>query len=315
MPPQTSTQPQPTTQATYSDSGPPPIAYFGRGHKWLVLFWDDVRKGTKEITNIFMEHYNWYVPYSAKHQMRQSNSGGRSGLGDHGGQAPSVDDAQHILEKGAPYHLIPDDIFKRYVDFWASPGYQAMQRANKSNHASNTGGSLHTGGPGGGSITYPATAKKMAAEIGRVPSQSEVFMRIHTRKKDRGQFVDECSEQQIELHKAEMKRFEDERAARIDASESAGPPIDEDEVWDKIDGGRKRGRVYGKGKVPKRPAPRLVDPEDASTCSGLDVREHITLMNKEIQQQAKAYKREMEAWKRRQETDVSRPRPLLTRSQ
>ncbi|MED6185901.1 hypothetical protein PIB30_061569 [Stylosanthes scabra] len=82
----------------------------------------------------------------------------------------------------------------------------------------------------GGSTTYHSTAKKMATELGRVPLQSEVFLRTHTRKKDRGQFVDERSEQQIEQHKAEIKRLEDKRAARIAASEPAGPPIDEDEV-------------------------------------------------------------------------------------
>ncbi|MED6225960.1 hypothetical protein PIB30_098634, partial [Stylosanthes scabra] len=112
----------------------------------------------------------------------------------------------NIREKGAPHHWIPDDIFRRYVDYWASADYQAMWRANKSNRASSTGGSLYTGG----SITYPATAKKMAAELGRVPSESEVFMWTHTRKKDRGQFVDERSEQQIEQHKAEIKRIDDE---------------------------------------------------------------------------------------------------------
>ncbi|MED6210699.1 hypothetical protein PIB30_066599 [Stylosanthes scabra] len=146
----------------------------------------------------------------------------------------------------------------------------------------------------------------MATELGHVLSQSEVFLQTHTRKKDRGQFVDERSEQQIEQHKADIKRVEDERAVGIAAGEPAGPPIDEDEVWDRIAGGRKRGRVYGKVKVPKRPAPWLVDPEDASTCSGPDAREHITLLNREIQQQAEAYKQEMEAWKRQYETDVTR---------
>ncbi|MED6203535.1 hypothetical protein PIB30_000623 [Stylosanthes scabra] len=176
-----------------------------------------------------------------------------------------------IREKGPPHHWIPNDIWKRYVDFWASPEYQAMRRANKSNRASSTGGSLHTRG----SITYSATVKKM------------------------------------ELHKAEMKRLEDEREACIAAGEPAGPPIDEDAVWDRIAGGRKRGWVYGKGKVPKRPMPQLVDPEDASTCSGPDAREHITLMNREIQQQAEAYKREMEAWKRRYETNVTRLQTII----
>ncbi|MED6162630.1 hypothetical protein PIB30_072298 [Stylosanthes scabra] len=54
---------------------------------------------------------------------------------------------------------------------------------------------------------------------------------------------------------------------------------------------------------------------NASTCSGLDVREHITLLNREIQQQAEEYKREMEAWKKRYETDVTRLQtPLDTQS-
>ncbi|MED6217120.1 hypothetical protein PIB30_014782 [Stylosanthes scabra] len=85
-----------------------------------------------------------------------------------------------------------------------------------------------------------------------------------------------------------------------------GPPIDEDEVWDRMAGGRKKGRIYNKGKVPKRPTPWLVDPEDASTCSGPDAREHITLLNLEIHQQAEQHMREMEYWKQRYETDVTR---------
>ncbi|MED6173298.1 hypothetical protein PIB30_058038 [Stylosanthes scabra] len=111
----------------------------------------------------------------------------------------------------------------------------------------------------------------------------------------------------MEAVKDEMKRLEDERATHIAAGEPAGPPINEDEVWDRMAGGRKRGRIYGKGKVPKRPVPRLVDPEDASTCSGLDAREHITLLNREIHQHAEEYRREMEAWKQRYEIDQLHP--------
>ncbi|MED6145790.1 hypothetical protein PIB30_028550 [Stylosanthes scabra] len=84
-----------------------------------------------------------------------------------------------------------------------------MRRANKTNRASSTGGSLHTGG----SITYPATTKKMAIELGRPPTQSE------------------------EAVKAEVKRLEDERDARITAGLPPGPPMDEDEVWDRMAGG------------------------------------------------------------------------------
>ncbi|MED6196332.1 hypothetical protein PIB30_046507 [Stylosanthes scabra] len=144
----------------------------------------------------------------------------------------------NIREKGAPHYWIPDDIFKQYEAIWRASEYQAMRRANKPNRASSTSESLRTGG----SITYPAIAKKMVTEIGRARTQSEVFVRTHTKKKDRGQFVDTRSEQFMEAHKAEMKRLEDERAARIAAGEPAGPPIDEDEVWDRMAGGRKRAK-------------------------------------------------------------------------
>ncbi|MED6159070.1 hypothetical protein PIB30_038944 [Stylosanthes scabra] len=40
--------------------------------------WDDVRKGTKEITSVFMEHYKLYAPNLAKHLTRQSAYGERS---------------------------------------------------------------------------------------------------------------------------------------------------------------------------------------------------------------------------------------------
>ncbi|MED6194232.1 hypothetical protein PIB30_026492 [Stylosanthes scabra] len=143
-------------------------------------------------------------------------------------------------------------------------------------------------------------------KLGRPPTQSEVFVRTHTKKKDQGQYVDTRSEQFVEAVKAEVKCPEDERHARIGVGLPPGPPIDEDEVWDSMASGRKKGRIYGKGKVPKRPAPRLVDPENASTCSGPDAREHITLLNWEIHQQAEQHRREMEYWKQRYETDVTR---------
>ncbi|MED6115595.1 hypothetical protein PIB30_092153 [Stylosanthes scabra] len=179
---------------------------------------------------------------SARHLMRLLSSGGRSGgrfrfaRGDEANirKAWEIRAAKrhrgmmhNIREKGAPHHWIPDDIFRRYVDYWASVDFQAKRRANKSNRASIIGGSLHTGGR---PLTLPLQRRWFATELGSVPSQSEVFLRTHTRKKDRGQFVNERSEQQIEQYKAEIKRLEDERAARIAADELAGPPIDEDEV-------------------------------------------------------------------------------------
>ncbi|MED6140084.1 hypothetical protein PIB30_089803 [Stylosanthes scabra] len=95
-----------------------------------------------------------------------------------------------IHEKGYPSNWIPDDIFKQLKKYWASDEYMALKRTNKANRASSAGGSLHTGG----SITYPATAKKILEELGHTPTQSEVFTQTHTKKKDRGQWVDRRAE-------------------------------------------------------------------------------------------------------------------------
>ncbi|MED6174170.1 hypothetical protein PIB30_066469 [Stylosanthes scabra] len=98
-------------------------------------------------------------------------------------------------------------------EYWASDEYMALKRTNKANRASSAGGSLHTGG----SITYPATAKKMLEELGRTPTQSEVFTRTHTKKKDRGQWVDRRAEEANQQYEEELKRLEEERAALIAA--------------------------------------------------------------------------------------------------
>ncbi|MED6106067.1 hypothetical protein PIB30_001460 [Stylosanthes scabra] len=73
--------------------------------------------------------------------------------------------------------------------------------------------------------------------------------------------------------------------------EVQSPPIDEDAVWTRIAGGRKRGRIYGMGVVPSHKYRHLfVDPDDDDTASGPpDFREQVTLLNREISQQAEAH--------------------------
>ncbi|MED6143359.1 hypothetical protein PIB30_005631 [Stylosanthes scabra] len=118
---------------------------------------------------------------------------------------------------------------------------------NKANRASNTGGSLHIGGL----TTYSAMPLKMAEELKRTPTQSEVFTRTHTKKKDWGQGVD--------------KRLEDAN------------------VWARIASDHKRGCIYGHDKVPSRLKLSVYDSEDVSTTSGpVDMREQVTLLNQEL---------------------------------
>ncbi|MED6222665.1 hypothetical protein PIB30_066480 [Stylosanthes scabra] len=62
------------------------------------------------------------------------------------------------------------------------------------------------------------------------------------------------------------------------------PPIDEDEVWTRIAGSRKKGKIDGMGMVPSQKYPPLFgDHDDNNTASGLpDLREQVTLLNQEI---------------------------------
>ncbi|MED6118641.1 hypothetical protein PIB30_004691 [Stylosanthes scabra] len=76
----------------------------------------------------------------------------------------------------------------------------------------------------------------------------------------------------------EIKRIEEQRAELIAAGCPEPPPIDYDAVWLRIVGGRKKGRIYGRGKVLSRLKPLAYDSDDYSTASGpVDMREQSTI--------------------------------------
>ncbi|MED6151344.1 hypothetical protein PIB30_081595 [Stylosanthes scabra] len=63
-----------------------------------------------------------------------------------------------------------------------------------------------------------------------------------------------------------------------------------------VAGGHKRGQVYGRGKVPSHLMPLVYDSDDLSTASGpVDMREQVTLLNRELTQQAEEHRPEVQA--------------------
>ncbi|MED6160310.1 hypothetical protein PIB30_050334 [Stylosanthes scabra] len=68
------------------------------------------------------------------------------------------------------------------------------------------------------------------------------------------------------------------------------PPIDEEAIWLQIASGRKNERIYGKGVVPVYFVPLIIgDVDDTDTASSPpDMREQVTLLNRELSQQAEA---------------------------
>ncbi|MED6222385.1 hypothetical protein PIB30_063854 [Stylosanthes scabra] len=95
----------------------------------------------------------------------------------------------------------------------------------------------------------------------------------------------------MDAYDAELKRLQDERQAIIDAGGPMPRPIDETAVWAWVAGGLKRGRVYGMGVVPSHKYPLLFsDPDNNNTASGPpDLRAQVTLLNREISQQAEKH--------------------------
>ncbi|MED6119364.1 hypothetical protein PIB30_011167 [Stylosanthes scabra] len=188
-----------------------------------------------------------------------------------------------IRNKGAPHGWIRDDLWDKLVEFWRQEDFKKLKRVKKKNRASSTNGSLHTGR----STTYEVL------KLGRTPTQSEVFARTHTQKEDR-EWVDKRSADVNDAYDAELKRLQDERQAIIDAGgpePPSPPPIDEVAMWERVAGGRKQGRIYGMGVVPSHKHLHLFsNPNDDNTASGPpDLREQVTLPNREISQQAEAH--------------------------
>ncbi|MED6115428.1 hypothetical protein PIB30_090428 [Stylosanthes scabra] len=128
----------------------------------------------------------------------------------------------------------------------------------------------------------------MESELGRPPTQSEIFERTHTRKEDRSKWVDHRSQETDILFKENLQKAEEERSVLISQGITDHLPVSEEEVWSKTVGGRKRGRIYGVGLVSAHPMPSLIDGEtsdDISTASGPNLREQITRLNRELTRQ------------------------------
>ncbi|MED6223849.1 hypothetical protein PIB30_078145 [Stylosanthes scabra] len=125
----------------------------------------------------------------------------------------------------------------------------------------------------------------------------EVFERTHTRKKDR-QWVDKQSLDVKEAYDAEKKKLEAEWQRIINAGGPKPPSVDEEEIWTCISGGREKGKICDKGVVLMYSYHRLIgDADNDDTATGPpDVREQVTLLNREIPQQAEVHLRGWPRW-------------------
>ncbi|MED6174479.1 hypothetical protein PIB30_069376 [Stylosanthes scabra] len=197
--------------------------------------WNKVRKGTTKISWVFQNYYRWFVPQfslAPDHAVHFLWDRWRSFFGLQQGYEFKIYESwrmrpskrlrelmHEIRNKGAPHGWIRDDLWDRLVEFWRQEDFKKLKQVNKRNRASSTSGSLQTGG----STTYEATRERMTVELGRTPTQSEVFARTHTRKEDRS-WVDKQSENVNDVFLTELKRLQEKHQAIIDAGGPEGHP-------------------------------------------------------------------------------------------
>ncbi|MED6114562.1 hypothetical protein PIB30_081500 [Stylosanthes scabra] len=155
--------------------------------------WNKVRKGTTKITWVFENYYRWFVPQfsmAPDHAVwfwwdrwriffrLQRGYEHRIYESWRMRAAKRLREIMHdIRNKGAPHPWIRQDLWDRLVEFWRQEDFKKL---------------------------------KQALELGRTPTQSEVFARTHTRKEDR-EWVDKRSSDVNDAYEAELKRLQDER--------------------------------------------------------------------------------------------------------
>ncbi|KAM3398453.1 hypothetical protein P3S68_001968 [Capsicum galapagoense] len=143
-----------------------------------------------------------------------------------------------IKEKGIRQDFIHEDVWESWQRLWANPKCVEKSKINAQNHRG--GKEVIAGTHTGGSISIGEYQKRLAAEMGRDPTPSELHLHVHTHVHDGKSFIDESSRI---IH----ERFE-EIVREKTLSESI---IDQIEVYYQVVIGEKKQRVFGLGSEAK----------------------------------------------------------------
>ncbi|KAI3747711.1 hypothetical protein L6452_10307 [Arctium lappa] len=145
---------------------------------------------------------------------------------------------------------IPERFWHQMIDeVWDTECWKHTSRVNKANRNTEFKGvsSRHTGG----SISTAQHRYQMRRILGREPSSSEVYERVHctNRKLVPGSSNPPTDPPQYIYPKAARveERFLELRDAAHSSAQPDTPPPDDASLWDQSIGGRKKGRYFGLG--------------------------------------------------------------------
>ncbi|XP_047261079.1 uncharacterized protein LOC107861723 [Capsicum annuum] len=127
---------------------------------------------------------------------------------------------------------IKDDYFGEFKRLWEDPKSVEKSKINAQNRR--RGKEVAAGTHTGGSISIGEYRKRLAAEMGRDPTPSELHLHVHTHGHDGKSFIDERS-------RIVHERFEEILREKT-LSESV---IDQFEAYYQAAGGEKKRRVFG----------------------------------------------------------------------
>ncbi|KAL0307183.1 UNVERIFIED_CONTAM: hypothetical protein Sradi_6135600 [Sesamum radiatum] len=128
---------------------------------------------------------------------------------------------------------------------WADK-YKKKSTQNKANRLANPAiaNTIYRGG----SSSMGEHKRKLEAQLGRPPQRMEVFASCY-KKKDDGSWSGLQAEEVAETY----QKMLEERASQLTPSEEGGSsaasvtPLEEEQLWTEVAGGRKQGRVFGMG--------------------------------------------------------------------
>ncbi|XP_052177618.1 uncharacterized protein LOC127791679 [Diospyros lotus] len=150
----------------------------------------------------------------------------------------------HRIRNGEDEAMWMDPDVRKALDAkWAEESNKKIATQNKKNRASETGGSLHTGG----SIPFSLTRRRLATELNREPNEFEFFRRTHTRKDNQGEevWVDDRSRAIAEKYE---RLSAEASSSSTSTGESSSPTVNEHDIfYQAVSGRNRKGRIYGLG--------------------------------------------------------------------
>ncbi|XP_028774195.1 uncharacterized protein LOC114731223 [Neltuma alba] len=137
---------------------------------------------------------------------------------------------------------IPPNVMDDLEEIWTSENYKSKYNTAKVNRASSTGGTQHKGG----SIPNTEHRRRLALQLGRNPTQYELFTKTHFDVKT-NQFVDIRSAE-VSEHYMRIKASKSSSVGSPSVEESNQLDGEEMRIWLQAAGGKnKKGRIYGLG--------------------------------------------------------------------